>query len=590
MKHTSFRLLFSCLFLAGMALFFSSCRRNTVAIDSPPFDNSATTLASMYGQVVDESGQPVMDVSVKTGGHTFMTDKDGIFYFNKISTPKSATLITANKSGYFTGYRTLSVKSNDQQYTRIMLIEMKNPVTFNSVTGATVNVPNGGSITFPANALVYKSNGTPFTGTATLYARWLDPTSDRLGQWVPGALRGVDALNQERLLQTFGMMAAELFDNSGQALQLATDKSATLRFPLPSSITQYAPTKIPLWYFDSSLGLWKEEGFASREGSQYVGDVRHFSFWNCDVPGNFVTLDLDLEDTSGAPLANVTVKITNPATGGYAYGFTNSAGHVSGAVPNNATLTLEVIMLPCNTVVHTQTVTTLSSPVSLGIITVTPPPSSWATISGTVLDCSGSPVSNGFVSITTPGLSFIVPTNTTGGFTAGMVICSFPTTASVSAYDMTAGVHGNTTTNLVVGTNNLGALTACGVVNQFINWTSTVGGVPTSFSIVEPTGNFGASFNATGPSTFVEAYDSISTPNVFAYVSFDGLDAVTGSHNVLNFYDHLSTNGVPVGTIPVTLLNYQPVGGFIEGNFTGDFSGGMIPLRTVSCSFRVKRN
>lgn len=590
MKHTSFRLLLSGLLLAGLTLMMTSCRRNTVAIDSPPFDNSATAIASVYGQVVDENGQPIMDATVRTGGHTFMTDKDGIFYFNKISTPRKATLISVSKASYFTGYRTLSISSNDQQYTRIMLIEMKNPVTFNSVTGATVNIPNGGSITFPSNSLVYKSNGTPFTGTATLYARWLDPTSSVLGQWVPGALRAVDALNQERLLQTFGMMAAELFDNTGQPLQLATDKSATLRFPLPSAIAQYAPSKLPLWYFDSSLGLWKEEGFASREGSQYVGDVKHFSFWNCDVPGNFINLDLTLEDTSGSPLANITVKITNPATGSFAYGFTNSAGHVSGAVPNNATLTLEVIMLPCNTVVHTQTVTTYSAPLSLGTITVTPPPSSVATISGNVLDCSGNPVSNGFVSITTPAQSFVVPTNASGGFTASMILCSLPTTASVSAYDMTAGVHGNTSASIMVGANNLGTLTACGVVNQFFNWTSTVSGVPTSFSIVEPNGNFDGSFNATGPLTTIGANDSTNIPNVFAYLAFDGPDMTGGSHNVLNFYDHLSTNGVPVGTIPVNLLNYQPVGGFIEGNFTGDFSGGIIPLRTVTCSFRVKRN
>lgn len=590
MKHTITRLLFSCLLLAGMASIFSACKRNTVAIDSPPFDNSATAMASIYGQVVDESGQPIMDATVKTGGHTFMTDKDGIFYFNKISTPKNATLITVNKSSYFTGYRTLSVKSNDQQYTRIMLIEMKNPVTFNSVTGATVNVPNGGSITFPSNALVYKSNGTPFTGTATLYARWLDPTSNALGQWVPGALRAVDALNQERLLQTFGMMAAELFDNSGQPLQLATDKSATLRFPLPTVLAQYAPSKLPLWYFDSNLGLWKEEGNASLIGGQYVGDVKHFSFWNCDVPGNFINLDLYLEDTSGTPLANATIKITNPATGAYAYGFTNSAGYVSGAVPINATLTLEVIMLPCYTVVHTQTVNTFSAPLSLGTITVTPPPSNSATISGTVLDCSGFPVSNGFVSITTPSYSFVVPTNATGGFTASMILCSFPTVASISAYDMTASVHGNSSANLVVGTNNLGALTACGVINQFVNWTSTVSGVPTSFSIIEPNGNFDATFDPLGPSTSIGASDSLSAPYAFAYIMFDGMDTTAGTHNIVNFYDHLSTNGVPVGTIPVNLLNYQAIGGLIEGNFTGDFTGGIIPLRTINCSFRVRRN
>jgi hypothetical protein len=35
-----------------------------------------------------------------------------------------------------------------------------------------------------------------------------------------------------------------------------------------------------LWSFDEAKGLWKEEGQAIKTGSNYVGDVSHFSFWN----------------------------------------------------------------------------------------------------------------------------------------------------------------------------------------------------------------------------------------------------------------------------------------------------------------------
>lgn len=587
MSQLSFRLMAFC----ALLLFANSCKRNTVYTDSYSFFNDAVTIATITGQVIDEDGTPLKDAVVKVGMNSYTTGQDGIFYFNKISTPLYATLITVTKSNYLTGYRTLRLQLNKDGFARIMLIEMKNASTFNSITGGVVNVNGGGSVTFPSNAIVYKSNGTPYNGIVTMYSKWLDPTDQDISLLMPGDLRGLDGNNNEKLLQTFGMMGVELLDNSGQSLQLAPNKSASLSFPIPASISQYAPNVIPLWFFDASTGLWKQEGSASKQGSNYVGDVKHFSFWNCDVPNNFVNLDLTLNDNLGSPLANMQVKITNPATGAVAYGYTNGAGYVSGMVPDNATLTLEVMMYPCGTSIYSQTVTTFSSAISLGTIVVTVPSINNATVSGTVLDCLGAPVSNGYVSISTGTNTVLVPTNAAGGFVASVVLCALPAAATVAAYNMSSAENGSSTASLVAGSNNLGNLTACGTLNQFINWTSTVGSTPTSFSIIEPVGNFFFSYYSISPTTTIYGNDSTITTNEYINFSFSGLDNSSGAHDILNFNDHLSSNDVPVSTIPVTLTNYSATpGGFVEGSFTGNVTGVIIPLRTITCNFRVKRN
>src|SRR4029078_1969327 len=140
---------------------------------------------------------------------------------------------------------------------------------------------------------------------------------------------------------SFGMLAVELEGNSGEQLQIATGKTAKLRFTIPSSLRSTAPATISLWSVDETTGLWKQEGSATKGTDYYEGDVSHFSFWNCDVSGQTVYLEMTIT-TSNEPLSHVLVKLTRP-NGASSYGYTDSSGHVGGLVPKNETLTLEVM-------------------------------------------------------------------------------------------------------------------------------------------------------------------------------------------------------------------------------------------------------
>ncbi len=93
---------------------------------------------------------------------------------------------------------------------------------------------------------------------------------------------------------SFGMMAVVLESTSGEKLQIAKDKSAKLTIPIPSSIQSSAPASISLWYVDEQTGLWKEEGTATKNGTSYVGDVKHFSFWNADFSNPAVNVSVTI--------------------------------------------------------------------------------------------------------------------------------------------------------------------------------------------------------------------------------------------------------------------------------------------------------
>ncbi|HML59186.1 MAG TPA: hypothetical protein PKA85_12505, partial [Ferruginibacter sp.] len=131
--------------------------------------------------------------------------------------------------------------------------------------------------------------------------------------------------------------------SGGEKLQIANGKKSKLTFPLPATMSGSAPASIPLWYFDEDKGLWVEEGAATRVGNTYEGEVSHFSYWNCDIPANFVHFNVTVIDANGNPVPMAHVRIrsqSNPYN--TRVGYTDSTGYTSGYIPANSDLVIEV--------------------------------------------------------------------------------------------------------------------------------------------------------------------------------------------------------------------------------------------------------
>src|SRR6202008_1408413 len=137
----------------------------------------------------------------------------------------------------------------------------------------------------------------------------------------------------------------------------------------PQTLLQPAPATIALWSFDETTGLWKEEGTATKTGSNYIALVHHFSYWNCDMPfTGGVNFQAQLTDSNLHPLVNADVWITT-GTGGFTgcHGYTDSAGFVCGFVPANSTLQLLTSSsAPCYNPIYTKDFTTTNDDINLG--------------------------------------------------------------------------------------------------------------------------------------------------------------------------------------------------------------------------------
>ena len=594
LKETSIFFLFIC-----YLLFFVSCQkdeRRTINIDTAP-DLTTKVQSSVSGFVTDENDAAVNGAAVSAGNMNTITDKYGYFEIRNVQVVKEAAVVTINNPGYFKSIKTYIAGDSKAAFFRIKLLPKTNAGKIDAAAGGSVNLANGLTVTLPANGVINASTNAAYTGQVNIAVKWIDPTGNDMNRVMPGDLRGVDNNGAAKILTSYGMAAVELTNASGDLLQIATGKKASLSFPIPVSIAGNAPASIPLWYFDETNGLWKEEGSAAKSGNNYVGEVSHFSFWNCDVPTSYVLFNCIVKDANGHPVPGAMVKISvvgDPNTGRDDY--TDSSGYIGGAVPNNTQLLLEVFdyNICSNDLFYSQNFTTTNIEISLGTITL--PANNTATITGNVLNCSSNPVTNGYVIMKMAGTNYRYPVNDKGIFSFTATSCNNNPSAILIAEDNDARQQTGSpvTLTVIAGNNNAGTLSACGISNeQFINY--TINGV--SYPLMAPADSIDHSVSVQGiPTEVISGYAYIagSISNSFSVWFIHtgiGLNSTQPAISIAAYYPADSTFTI-TSAINVNITEYGAVGQFISGNFTGILTGAPpanMPS-TITCQFRVRRN
>jgi hypothetical protein len=537
--------------------------------------------AGVEGRVVDENNVPVSGAVIKAGSASTTTDVNGSFSFTNASLDKRAGFVKVEKDGFFQGSRTFSVLAGSTHYVTIQLIKKTVAGTVNSASGGNVTVPSGGSISFAGNSFMNTATNASYAGSVSVNAFYINPSASNINDIMPGALRAANG-NQLIGLRSFGMMAVELTGASGEKLQLASGKQATVTFPIPTNLQAQAPATIALWSFNDTTGLWKQEGTATKEGNNYVAKVGHFSFWNCDDPFNIVDFKVTLKDKSGNPLPKVQVVLkikdaTNDATSG----FTDNSGAVWGPVPLNKGLTMTVYN-SCGSVVHTQDIGPFAANTDMGAITINTAAPVSLTVTGTVVNCTGNLVTNGQVNILLNNKNYRALLNN-GNFSITLERCDNTSiTAKLQAFDFDANQQG-TETSLSVGTGavNAGQLSACGsTINEYVNYTLNGKQV----SIVPPHYLYAITYEDT---TYIESY--INDQTNFSSIGFKANASGTVPVSEIVFETQSpSARWTRSGNVNITITENGAVGSYVAGYFSGNVTNGTT-IAPVTYRFRVKR-
>ena len=523
---------------------------------------------NFIGQIVDTNQNPIPDVAIEIADITTTTDDNGVFILNEASVYENFAYIKASKPGYINGSRAL-IPTEGINHIRIMLLEKNIAATIESGTSSVVTNENGASVEFDGNFINDETEET-YTGNIKVSFHYLNPEDSNMTSQMPGMLYAANADNEERMLQTFGMLAVELEGENGEKLNLAETSGATIRVPLSSALSANAPATIPLWYFDEDKGYWIEEGEATLQGNEYVGTVNHFSFWNCDIPAEAVNYCLTLENEEGETLANTVVSITS-ATYGTTYGATNESGEVCGLVPIGENLSLEVYSSyynsDCNEIFFTTEIGSFSQDTE-ETLSIEVPDELEVSVTASILNCDAALLSEGYVIIRTGIYSFHTIYIENGELSSSFLLCNENYSIELEAINTNSlESSGNLSYTLTEGNNDLGSISACETeLEEFINYTID----DEEFLITEEIiANYGDNFLT------IQGYNG----QAFLYLEGILAQELTGSYNSVPFPINaigfsfvegpLTTDEYTNITFEVT--SFGQVGQYIDIEFSGDY-------------------
>ncbi len=468
------------------------CRKDDIITNQdvviPPPTVIEYETGKVYGKVTDRDQNIISEAQIIWGNTSLQTDENGFFSIEAVVQNRNAVL-TVLKDGYFTATKTVQVNPDQALEANIQLIPRNITGSIQATTGGEITTNSNGKITFPANAFQDES-GNSYTGQVNVYTHYLDPTIDDLDEVMPGNLMAVNQENEAQLLKSYGMMNVELEDDAGNPLQLS--KNATLTTPVPTSLQGQAPDNIPLWHFDTDSGMWIEEGAATLQGNVYVGEVAHFTWWNCDVPQDFIFLEGRIDSGNRFPYYQVQITQLSNET----YGIVNTfeKGFFEGNVPKDEILLLEVFN-QCQELLYSEQIGPFNTDTNLPVINIDSSSDEWINITGIVVDCNGQGVSNSYVVIRTDDglVNDIVLTNDDGIFQRVYQDCG-ATDITYFGVDIDASLGSTEETVTIAPELNFGNISACDQVIEQA-FTLTIDGVdqvwtPCTVSIDENSGAY----------------------------------------------------------------------------------------------------
>ncbi|WP_458626830.1 hypothetical protein [Winogradskyella sp. PC D3.3] len=562
------------------SVLFTSCEKEEGIDDiSSGNDNNemsvinqgASIQRDFMGKIVDESSMPLSNVSVAIGNKVAFTDANGVFMIYNASVKEKQAYITAEKDGFIRGLKSV-VPTEGISNVRLMLVAKNLTGTVSSGIESEVSLSNGAKVKF--DGAFKDEEGNAYSGSVDVYLYHLDPAHANVFDVMPGNLQAINNNGEEQLLETYGMLNVELIGESGQKLNIADGHVAEIHMPLDPAQSGVAPSTIPLWHFDEENGYWIEDGEADLIGGVYIGEVSHFSWWNCDAPFPTVTLCLNIVDDTNTPIVNVKVELLRTGETYAKPGYSNANGEICGLIPANEILTLTAFD-QCGTTVFSNTIGPFSSNTNYGNIAL--PSVVTEVVSGNLVDCSNSNVTDGYVNLSYGSQEGAVAVNN-GDFAINIIKCASLNTFSLEGFDYDA-LQSTTVLPFNLITPNVGSIVACNNVSEYISVQTDNNPVNYHLSNIHA--------YQEGPIGGMFVVSSQSEEGSF---SVGGNTTTLGTYTTSDFWiqsSYLDIDPNAPDTLQFTLSNFGAVGGYIDITVTGTYTDNGGVVKTLAVSIHV---
>ncbi|CAM4302318.1 carboxypeptidase-like regulatory domain-containing protein [Flavobacterium terrigena] len=584
------------LFLSAL---FLSCNEDNDAIEDNHqvinYDQGNDVSRNFHGLILETNGNPVSNATVTIGSTSVQTNSNGLFSISNASVKEKFAHVKVVKPGFIDGSRVLVPTSGDNRI-NIMLIPNTPTATVTSGINSEVNLANGTKVKF--DGAFKDANGNAYTGSVQVGLYHLKPSDTYLSETMPGSLLASNSNGDAKVLETFGMLHVELTGSGGQKLNIANGHTAEISLDIDASQLSSSPSTIPLWSFDEVAGIWKQEGAATKVGNKYVGNVSHFSWWNCDAPFDQCNLTVTVQNNNNLPISNLTVTLIRPSQAYGTNGLTNSTGQVTGIIPANETLTLNVSDF-CGNVIYTASVGPFATGSSntLPVINLTATAITTINITGILKTCANANVTNGIVKLKNLNVSNyygqVIQTVTNGDFSFTTNVCGTSQQFEIVGEDFTNLQSTDAITfTATAPTTNIGIINACNAVNEFITY--QVDNNPVNYVVSNVYANL---FTPVAPGIFINTQQNVP------YFALNGdLMTSVGTYTIGNAPQISLNFSTTPGTTTTTTVDYNvtndlqfvvsqigPIGGYIDMTINGTYTNST-GTHTLSATIHVFRD
>ncbi len=395
-----------------------SCRKDidtvsvfTYTVDYP----TETVLSSIFGRVLDVDGVPIEGAQVVVEGFTYITDENGFYLFKDVSLNRFGTSIIASKAGYFEATKIFEPKSNQRSYLELLLVDKPVPIIFDSRISKNIKIEDIFSLNFEANSII-DENGDIYEGSVSLYFHYYDITSPIYAKTRLGDGRGVNQSNEVVNLNFFFSVNIEIEGENGEKLTVRGEDSLEFLYYAPPTLLEQEILRMPLWFFDTKLGIWIESDELNLVDNFYVGNLSHFASWGASLPKDNFRLDFVAKDTRGNTLSNLYIEVSHESGELVSEGRTNETGHFSCYISENESLIITAFS-SVGTPILTKNIETNSFQ-ELIVNGISDRP---LFVSGTIVSCDNNGVSTGYVRIRSGQNEYVTMVDNEGRFRINII-------------------------------------------------------------------------------------------------------------------------------------------------------------------------
>lgn len=518
--------------LLVIAMLMVGCKKDSETFIATSEDQHS---AAIIGVVTDVNRSPISNAVVQYDGHSTVTDQHGYFSFENAQVGSEHNFLTVSQTGYFTASKTFRTNTSGDITLETQLVKSDFAHSFMSSTPSTVT-EGGVKLVFPANSIVRDNDKSPYSGEVLVAVAPINPTTYSGVSQMPGDLTSINANNELETVKSFGMVYVNLQSPSGEKLQVKPGEYVEMTSDIPADMLADAPNEVTLRSFNNTKGLWEEEGTATRNGNQYVGQVGHFSCWNYDLSDPSVAVWGRVVDENGKPISHAHLIFSTTPDGWGSNGFVSSHGTFSARVPKGKTLYASVLASVeggCGFERFSLgKVGPYSASTIVGDLMFKPPTTSSKSalkITGSFTDCNGNLIKKGYAQV--HGQYYTI---TSGKLNATQWHCNLPQSVGVYAVNLSDLQTIEYTASVTSNKLDLGTVKVCQTESDYVQVKST--GLNYDELFLKD-----VSISFPVDSNFLSATSTIPEAQGFMFIRFDNGGADEGTFNLIGGSVNLSS-------------------------------------------------